>query len=664
MSKTDRSGAREYRMGAAGFLALTLATLTLVTPATEARAEDEPQADAAALSTSTSGDCSFGVATVRGARRLNIQRAPDEFLREGRMAFGSSGSSLARSHSPAGFPSSYTPARTHRGTIDIEIFGKMAADGIAPADRSTDAEFLRRVMLDLTGQIPSTAGLTAFLADQRPEKRALAVEDLLRSDAFNDRWAMWLGDLLENVKTTAANGVEQPLGRDAFSSYLRTSLAQAKPYDQLVREILAGNGDSFTSGPPNFWVRNLATMGVAQDTWDNQGAAAGEKFLGMQENCTGCHNGAGHTDSVNVYLSTKTRMDFWKNAAFFAQTTVTTAMDPASAQRKYLLSDNTTGSYLLNTTSGNRPARAPVTGQPNKVDPAFYLTGEKPQPGKPLRAEFARMLTAHPQFARAAVNYLWKEMFGVGIVEPADGFDLYRLDPAALPPGQTLQASHPALLAQLATQFASGGYDLRALLRTMANSEAYQLSARYTPGTWNETYTRYFARRITRRMTSEQILDAVFSASGVWPSGTSPDALTVRGWTTPPARAMQLPDPLEAAAGTRYNAFLNTFLRGNRDTNPRSSDTSALQALALMNDANTILPRILQSNASSLVARTLKATTKPEDVVDALWLGTLSRPPSTAEKVSAVTYLKSGTLGPKTENLQWALFNKLEFAFY
>ena len=165
-------------------------------------------------------------------------------------------------------------------------------------------------------------------------------------------------------------------------------------------------------------------------------------------------------------------------------------------------------------------------------------------------------------------------------------------------------------------------------------------------------------------MTSEQLLDAVFAASGIWPTGTSPDALTVRGWAIPPARAMQLPDPLEAPGGTRYNAFLNTFMRGNRDTNPRSSDTSALQALALMNDANTILPRILQSNASSLVARTLKATTKPDEVVDALWLGTLSRTPTAAEKASAVAYLKSGALGPKTENLQWTLFNKLEFAFY
>ena len=180
---------------------------------------------------------------------------------------------------------------------------------------------------------------------------------------------MWLGDLLENVKTTAANGVEQPLGRDAFHTYLRTSLAQAKPYDQLAREILAGNGDSFADGPPNFWVRNIATMGVVQDTWDNQAAAAGEKFLGMQVNCTGCHNGAGHTDAVNVYLSTKTRMDFWKNAAFFAQTIVTTATRPRFRQAQ-VRSQRTT--RPAPTFSTRRPATAPralpVAGQSKTVD--------------------------------------------------------------------------------------------------------------------------------------------------------------------------------------------------------------------------------------------------------------------------------------------------------
>ena len=538
----------------------------------------------------------------------------------------------------------------------------MAEVGVRPTVRSYDAEFLRRVTLDLAGRIPDAAMQAAFVADTHPDKRARLVDNLLRSDAFNDRWTMWLGDLVENVRTTSANGVEQPLGRNALYAWscARRSL-RGSPTTSSCGSSSRARATASRPAPPNFWVRNMATMGVIQDTWDNQFAASTEKFLGMQCNCTGCHNGAGHTDAVNVYLSTKTRMDFWKNAAFFAQTTATSATDTGSGTRKYVLADNTTGSYALNTTSGNRPARQPATGQPNKVAPAFYLTGETPQAGKPLRAEYARMLTAHPQFARASVNYLFREMFGLGIVEPADGFDLYRLDPNALPPGQTVQASHPALLTQLANEFVSNGYDLRSMLRAMANSEAYQLSARYTPGPWNETWTRTFARRVTRRMTSEQILDAIFTASGVVPTNTGSDMLTVNAGA-PAARAMALPDTTEGAG--RYATFLNTFMRGNRDTNPRSYDTSTLQALALMNDANTILPRVLQSTAASLVARTLKATTKPDEIVDALFLGTLSRPPTASEKATAVAYLKSGTLGAKAENLQWVLFNKLEFAFY
>jgi len=195
------------------------------------------------------------------------------------------------------------------------------------------------------------------------------------------------------------------------------------------------------------------------------------------------------------------------------------------------------------------------------------------------------------------------------------------------------------------------------MLRAMANSEAYQLSARYTAGPWNETHTRYFARRITRRMTSEQLLDAIFTASGVAPTGKGSDSLLAL------PKAMLLPDTTEASA-SRYFQFLNTFLRGNRDTNPRSGETSPLQALLLMNDAYTILPRIKQAAATSLVARTLKATAKPEEVVDALWLGTLSRHPTAAERAAAAAYLESGPLAARTENLQWVLFNKLEFAFY
>ena len=190
-----------------------------------------------------------------------------------------------------------------------------------------------------------------------------------------------------------------------------------------------------------------------------------------------------------------------------------------------------------------------------------------------------------------------------------------------------------------------------------SRTEAYQLSARYTPGPWNETWTRYFARRVVRRLPSEALFDALATASGLVDTMTVNSAPSV-------TRAMLLPDPTE---GGGPSAFLNAFLRGNRDTNLRSGDVSTIQALSLMND-NAVVNRIRNATAATLVSRTLKATQKPDEIADALFLATLSRPPTAAEKAAAVTYLKTATaqspLATKTENLQWALFNKLEFAFY
>src|SRR5205814_4875885 len=120
------------------------------------------------------------------------------------------------------------------------------------------------------------------------------------------------------------------------------------------------------------------------------------------------------------------------------------------------------------------------------VSPAFFLTKEVPAAGETRRAAYGRMLTADPQFARATANYLWKELFGLGIVEPADSFDLLRQDPATLLPGATVQPTHPALITQLATSFQTSGYSLRAILKTMVQSNAYQLASRYDAGTWSE----------------------------------------------------------------------------------------------------------------------------------------------------------------------------------
>ena len=528
--------------------------------------------------------------------------------------------------------------------IDDEIFGKMEKDGIAPAPLSSDTEFLRRVTLDLTGQVPTADAVKAFLADTAPDKRAKKIDALIASEAFNDRWTMWFGDLVQNVRRSA-NSNEQPQGRNAYYNYIRASIAANKPYDQMVREILTATGDSFTdaSAGVNYWVRQIQPNGPIQDTYDNLASSSGEKFLGMPVLCISCHNGLGHLDSVNTYLKSKSRYDFWGHAAFFVRTRALGGNNNVPA---FTVSNTPNGAYQLNTTSGNKSARQPVNGQ-STVPPMFFLTGETPRTGEEWRTAYARMLTAHPQFARATVNYIWKEMFGLGIIEPTNNIDLNKL---------STQATHPNLLETLTTQFINNKFDLRWLIRTMAVSNSYQLSTKYTATTWNEAWTPYFARHLPHRLLAEELLDAITTATSV------PINYTVTPAGTPPiAAAMKLPDTLEG--GGAQGRFLDNFGRGNRDDEPRETDSSIVQALAMMNDGTMVIPRIRRSNAATTVAKALAASNDPATITDTLYLATLSRYPTDAERATAVAYLRSGNLGQKTEDLQWALLNSLEFLF-
>lgn len=539
--------------------------------------------------------------------------------------------------------------------IDTDILARMTKDGIQPTAISTDEEFLRRVTVDLTGQIPDVATVQSFTADTSSDKRSKMIDQLIASDAFVDRWTMWFGDLVQNVQVSD-NTREYYQGRNAYYSWIKQSFKDNKPYDAMVRELLSGNGDSFAAGTPDYIVRQLQPNGPAQDTYDNLAAHSAEKFLGMPILCLSCHGGLGHLESVNQTLQKKTRTDFWGMAAFFSRVRAQRAADPAGTNSfKYNVSDAATGGYNLNTTSGNKTPRAPIQGQSASLTPAYMFTGEQPRTGEPWRDAYGRMLTADRQFARAAVNYLWKEMFGVGLVEPPNSFDLLRLDPAKLPAGQTLQTANPQLLEDLTSSFISSGYDVRALLRTMAVSSIYQLSSRYTPGGWSEAWTPYYARHYPHRLDAEMLLDAIAKSTSV------PVTFSVAGLGTV-NRAMLLPDPTESRASV-YGRFLDEFGRGDRDTEGRTHDASMAQALSLMNDKTVITNRVLKATANSTVAKVLASTTDPGSITDQLYLATLSRRPTATERSAAITYLKSGTLQQKTEDLQWVLLNSLEFLF-
>src|SRR6266567_6464031 len=139
--------------------------------------------------------------------------------------------------------------------------------------------------------------------------------------------------------------------------------------------------------------------------------------------------------------------------------------------------------YTLNTTTGNRPSRSPI-GTQKTVSPIYPFTGETPASGENYRVALARIVTSDIQFSRATVNYIWKEFFGRGIVDPVNQFDPARLDPDNPPPDPwTLQPSNARLLNAMAQEFVADGFDIRNLMRKLTNSEAYQLSSKYD-GEW------------------------------------------------------------------------------------------------------------------------------------------------------------------------------------
>ncbi|HKO56210.1 MAG TPA: DUF1549 domain-containing protein, partial [Thermoanaerobaculia bacterium] len=305
---------------------------------------------------------------------------------------------------PSRPPTASTPPAP-RNFIDSEIFGKMVKDGVQWTTRSSDAEFLRRVTLDLTGEIPDVETVKAFLADADANKRDKVIDRLLASPAFADRWTMWFGDHVQNTQV-ASNTMLTPGGRDAYRKYIRESIASGKPYDVMVRELIAGSGRAFSNGESNYYIRQIQSNGPFQDTYDNLAAFTGQKFLGLPMICLSCHNGLGHLELVNTAMSKRKRADFWASAAFFAR-----AAAPRvnfNVGERAVSEDATLGEYHLDTNSGNKTPRMPEPGGPDIVAPAFFLTGEQPQPGELRRQALGRMLTAHPQFARASVNYIWK----------------------------------------------------------------------------------------------------------------------------------------------------------------------------------------------------------------------------------------------------------------
>lgn len=369
------------------------------------------------------------------------------------------------------------------GRIDQHFERHWQQHGISPAPVADDAEFLRRVYLDLAGKLPPPAVVRQFLADESPDKRARVIAGLLSSPAYVNHFAaFWRDVLLPETKT----GSDVQFLALPFELWLQRHLVLNTPYDEMVRQLLT---TPLTTPNVNRAASELPAASAApfflakQASPENLAAATSRVLLGLRIECAQCHD--------HPFDEWK-REEFWGFAAFFG------GIRPAGP-----------GTYgSVQEVFDRRELMIPET---QTVVQAAYLDRTTPRwrPREGARQTLANWITAarNPYFAKATVNRVWGLLMGYGLVDPVDDFS--RGNPA----------SHPVLLDEMADEFVAQGFDLRLLLQAIANSRVYQLTSRATHASQEDPHQ--FARMTLRGLSSHQINNCLQQARG---AGPSPDA--------------------------------------------------------------------------------------------------------------------------------------------
>jgi hypothetical protein len=487
--------------------------------------------------------------------------------------------------------------------IDEKLIAKWKDLGLTPSPPCSDEEFFRRVHLDAIGTLPAAADVKAFLADKDPDKRKKAIDKVLDRPEFVDYWALKWGDLLR-INRDALD----EKGMWSFYNWVRASLRDGKPVDEFARDIITAEGSTFTNGPANFYR-------VARDPLDWSEATA-QVFLGVRLQCAKCHHHPFEKWSQD---------DYYGMSAFFVRL-------GTKRSQEFGIFGQETVVHLRPTGEQTHPRKGGVV-KPHPLD--------GPETDDPFdrRRKLAEWLTAkdNPFFAKNIVNRFWGYTMGRGLVEPLD--DMRATNPA----------SNPELLDALAKDFVDHKYDLKHLLRTILNSRAYQLSSLKTEGNAADAGNVYHTRYTVKRLTAEQLADALDFATGTrekyqgLPLGT---------------RAIQLPD-------TKVRSFLlDTFGRPPRQITcecERTAQPNIAQALHLLN--GDFLNKKIAAPAGRVEAL-LKAKAPLPAVVEELYLVTLSRPPQPGETIRAIDWVKKApTEGEGVQDLLWVLLNRSEFLF-
>jgi hypothetical protein len=559
---------------------------------------------------------------------------------------------------PAPVESGFTyPAVPEANYIDREVFAKLRQLNIVPSGLAGDAEFLRRVTLDTIGTLPTPDEVRAFLADRAPDKRARKIDALLAHPMHAAKWATKLCDITGNNLDVLEDPPElRPKRAKMWHDWFRKRIALNMSYDKIVRGVLTATSRDGLAisrwidrevalneavkkgfktdyadrpGLDLFWRREVTLQQTAEQT-----ATA---FLGVRLECAQCHKHpydrwtqTDYRAFVNVF--TQTRFDSSPEVTE-AVTEMLEARRQAPPGKAGPPIPRLREVYVADHPSGLQSH--PVTDEP--LAPKALGGPELDFKGD-ARAKLCDWLVRpeNPFFARALVNRVWALYFGKGLVDPVDNFSV------ANPP------SNEKLLAALARDFTKHRYDIRRLEQTILMSRTYQLSV--VPTTTNRHDRNNFAHAYARRLMAEEVADVLNAALGVKESF---------GPNVPSgARAIEIA-PNRVQDAHLANIF-RIFGRPPRTTTcdcERSTEPAVPQTLFLMSD-----PVVLKKITTGRLKKLLEEKQADGEVVEELFLATLSRFPGEAEKQEALEHVKAAKdRQAGFVDMLWALINTREF---
>ncbi len=565
---------------------------------------------------------------------------------------------------PAGFQYPKVPEVNY---IDREVFSRLKKLNMVPSALSSDEEFLRRLTIDTTGQLPTPDEIRAFLKDNTPDKRAKKIEELLAHPLHAAVWATKFSDITGNDTQALENPpAMKPKRSQQWHDWLRKRFHENMAYDEMVKGILTatsregkspeewlgrikkidsgidGVGKYDTSEYANrdtldlYWRRAQA---VPIEIWGERTAAA---FLGVRVECAQCH---------------KHPFDRWTQAEYRAYANIFTGISTNNVSpeaKRVIDKDNAErkGSGPKNVQQANLITKEVYVGiigkgflhpDTNAQLGAKALGGPVIQlvKGQDPRVDLFNWMRSpdNPFFARALVNRIWAHYTGVGLVHPVDDFSLGN------PP------SNEQLLDALAKDFIEHKYDFRHIERVILNSRTYHLSAKVND--MNKFDTRNYAHAYIRPMIAEAVVDVLNSALGTtekFGPEIKPGSKAVEVGTSQFLQQQQL----------AYT--FRIFGRPPRTTAcdcERSMEPALPQKLFLMTDPG-LLAKFNDPNGR--LQTLLKSNKTDEEVVEELFLATLSRLPNAKDRQSFSDHRKLvGTRREAIIDTVWALINTREF---